>query len=72
MRRSGDQGHEQVMEFARTAGFATRFVGYEALESETTVGAVEQVNGKLLAKLSESPFYAEGGGQVSDSGVVET
>ena len=72
MRRTGDQGHEQVVEFARGAGFATRFVGYEALESETTVGAVEQVNGKLLAKLPESPFYAEGGGQVSDSGVVET
>jgi len=72
MRRTGDQGHEQVVEFARSAGFATRFVGYEALESETTLGAVEQVNGKLLAKLPESPFYAEGGGQVSDSGVVET
>src|SRR3954451_12852307 len=72
MRRTGDQGHEQVVEFARSAGFATRFVGYEALESDTTLGAVEQVNGKVLAKLSESPFYAEGGGQVSDSGVVET
>jgi alanyl-tRNA synthetase len=72
MRKTGDQGHEQVMEFARSAGFATRFVGYEALESETTVGAVERVNGKVLAKLSESPFYAEGGGQVSDAGVVET
>jgi alanyl-tRNA synthetase len=72
MRRTGDQGHERVMEFARSAGFPTRFVGYEALESETTVGAVEQVNGKLLAKLPESPFYAEGGGQVSDAGVVET
>lgn len=72
MRRTGDQGHQQVMEFARGAGFATRFVGYEALESETTVGAVERVNGKVLAKLPESPFYAEGGGQVSDSGILET
>jgi alanyl-tRNA synthetase len=72
MRKTGDQGHERVMEFARGAGFPTRFVGYEALESETELGAVERVNGKLLAKLPESPFYAEGGGQVSDSGVVET
>ena len=72
MRRTGDQGHEKVMEFARGAGFATRFVGYEEMESETTVGAVERVNGKVLAKLPESPFYAEGGGQVSDSGILET
>src|SRR4051812_21878582 len=72
MRKTGDQGHERVMAFARSAGFATRFVGYEALVSETTVGAVEQVNGKVLAKLADSPFYPEGGGQVSDSGVVET
>ncbi|MFL5896181.1 MAG: alanine--tRNA ligase [Thermoleophilaceae bacterium] len=72
MRRTGDQGHEQVMQFARQAGFPTRFVGYEALETETRVGAVERENGRLLAKLEESPFYAEGGGQVSDSGMLET
>src|SRR5919197_468528 len=29
-------------------------------------------DGRYLAKLPESPFYAEGGGQVSDIGVVET
>jgi alanyl-tRNA synthetase len=72
MRKVGDQGHERVMEFARGAGFSTRFAGYETLELETTVGAVERDNGRVLAKLPESPFYPEGGGQVSDSGVVET
>jgi len=71
-RRGGDEGHERVLAFARSAGFHTRFVGYEATEWETTIGALERENGRYLAKLPESPFYAEGGGQVSDSGVVET
>ena len=49
----------------------TTFVGYEQLERETAVAAVERSNGTLLAKLEDSPFYAEGGGQVADAGVVE-
>ena len=64
--------HERVLEFARTAGFASRFVGYESIEAETVLGALEREDGRYLAKLPESPFYPEGGGQVSDSGVVET
>jgi len=68
----GDGDHEKVMTFARSAGFETRFVGYEATEWETVIGALEPLDGRLLAKLEESPFYAEGGGQVSDTGVVET
>src|SRR3954470_6846675 len=64
--------HERVIAFAREAAFPTRFVGYETTEADTVLGALEQANGQLLAKLAESPFYAEGGGQVSDSGVVET
>jgi alanyl-tRNA synthetase len=71
-RGPAEESHGRVIEFARSAGFNTRFVGYEATEWETVVGAVESANGRLLAKLEESPFYAEGGGQVSDSGVVET
>ena len=72
MRKTGDAGHEKVLEFARGAGFSTRFKGYEALEIETTVGAVERENGRVLAKLPESPFYPEGGGQVADAGLIET
>ena len=71
-RQAGGSGHERVLSFARTAGFPTRFVGYEATEAETVLGAVERVNGHVLAKLAESPFYAEGGGQVSDTGEVVT
>ena len=71
-RRGYGEGHERVLAFARSAGFQSRFVGYEATEWETTIGALEREDGRYLAKLPESPFYAEGGGQVSDIGVVET
>jgi alanyl-tRNA synthetase len=64
--------HEDVIRFARQAGFRTRFVGYETTEAETVLRVAERANGWVLAKLEESPFYPEGGGQVSDSGMVET
>jgi alanyl-tRNA synthetase len=64
--------HEDVQRFARDAGFRTRFIGYETTEAETVLRVAERANGWVLAKLEESPFYPEGGGQVSDSGLVET
>ena len=63
--------HEDVLRFAREAGFRTRFVGYESTETDTMLRVAEGSNGWLLVKLAESPFYPEGGGQVSDSGIVE-
>jgi alanyl-tRNA synthetase len=71
-RGPAEDTHRRVIEFARGAGFPSRFVGYETTETETVVGAAEPADGRLLAKLEESPFYAEGGGQVSDSGLLET
>jgi alanyl-tRNA synthetase len=64
--------HDDVLRFAREAGFRTRFVGYETTEADTVLRVAERANGWLLAKLEESPFYPEGGGQISDSGLVET
>jgi alanyl-tRNA synthetase len=69
---AGGDGHKKVMSFAKAGGAATRFVGYEATECDTIIRALERTNGRLLAKLEDSPFYPEGGGQVSDSGLVET
>ena len=61
--------HGAVASFAAGAP-PTRFVGYEKLRAETSVLASSPDNGNVLAKLEESPFYAEGGGQVADTGVV--
>ncbi|HEU4705868.1 MAG TPA: alanine--tRNA ligase [Solirubrobacterales bacterium] len=61
--------HGRVLAFAEGAP-PTRFVGYETLRATTGLAAVEPVDGKALVKLEESPFYAEGGGQVADSGVL--
>jgi alanyl-tRNA synthetase len=49
----------------------TRFTGYEHLEERTTVAGVLEQGGRTFVKLAESPFYAQGGGQVSDAGVIE-
>jgi alanyl-tRNA synthetase len=68
----GHGDHERILAFARSTDFETRFVGYEATEWETVIGAAEPLDGRVLVKLAESPFYAEGGGQVSDTGSLET
>jgi alanyl-tRNA synthetase len=61
--------HEKVMAFAAGAP-PTRFVGYETLRASTGLAAVAADDGRALVKLEESPFYAEGGGQAADSGVL--
>ncbi len=68
--------HRRVQEAVSQAP-PTRFVGYETLRTTTGVAMVETeldqdggAGSRVLVKLEESPFYAEGGGQVADSGVL--
>jgi len=67
-----------VSELAGRVG-ATQFVGYDRLESESLVQAI--LKGDRLVKeaaegdeveivLDVTPFYAEGGGQVGDQGIL--
>ena len=51
---------------------ATRFIGYDTLSGEATVAEVVQVKGRTGIILDASPFYAEMGGQVGDTGFMST
>src|SRR5579859_3038331 len=47
-----------------------RFIGYDETASETDVLAFRQTGELVELVLQDNPFYAESGGQVSDTGVV--
>jgi alanyl-tRNA synthetase len=75
--RDGEDPREHARAFAEGAAEPTRFTGYETEQQATTVSALAAAeagsngDGRMLVKLSESPFYPAGGGQISDAGVIE-
>jgi alanyl-tRNA synthetase len=49
---------------------ATRFVGFDQLETQAKVVEVAAIKDKTAVILEVSPFYAEMGGQVGDTGLL--
>ncbi len=75
--RGALQGHERLVAAFRDREIKSRFVGYEREQVETTVLASEEalgseVGGEMHLVLAENPFYATGGGQVSDEGWISS
>ena len=79
--RAKKTGHTDVSEYRKIfdASGATKFTGYTEMSSEAKISAI-MVEGKSVAEaevnsdveiiLDRTPFYAEGGGQLPDGGLI--
>lgn len=75
-------GHTDVSEYRKIAelGSKLEFIGYKYLESESKVLGI-LIDGKISKHANEgddievildrTPFYAEGGGQLADGGIIQ-
>lgn len=65
--------HNEKGQWSWVAGKETQseFVGYDELSISTSIIAYREVEDTFHLLLEKNPFYAEGGGQVSDKGLLK-
>ncbi len=66
-----DEGLADMVAGVARESDPTEFVGWNETAMDTRIIAIEELgDGTALLKLEQSPFYPEGGGQVSDIGEI--
>jgi alanyl-tRNA synthetase len=79
--RAKKSGHTDLSEYRKIVDSfgKTQFLGYSQVESESKVAAIlidgatvneSGANGEIEVVLDRTPFYAEGGGQLPDGGII--
>ncbi len=70
--KSDEVGDEQspLGLFNAATGTGSEFTGYDELETACHIIEAAEFKGKPVLLLDRSPFYAESGGQISDTGVI--
>ncbi len=73
-RERGRRAHRVASEEWAAAGEprASQFVGYQRLESPAHIQYIRRKNDEIIVALDVTPFYAEAGGQMGDTGEIKS